>query len=196
MQDLQFVLPKKEIYSFPSSFKQLGQIHQSDSGNIQMRTEAVTQLTSNAIQSMLIVSYPDALLERVVKKSVLKETRLDIEVGETFDIDFMLELLITYNFERVDFVYEPGQFSIRGDIIDIYSFANANPYRIEVFDNEVESIRLFDPVSQRSEKRSFGFPFCPMVNKTSQLRSKSHFFRRFLVTPHFGLMMWLCVWRP
>ena len=56
----------------------------------------------------------------------------------------MLELLITYNFERVDFVYEPGQFSIRGDIIDIYSFANANPYRIEVFDNEVESIRLFD----------------------------------------------------
>ena len=117
MQDLQFVLPKKEIYSFPSSFKQLGQIHQSDSGNIQMRTEAVTQLTSNAIQSMLIISYPDALLERVVKKSVLKETRLDVEVGETFDIDFMLELLITYNFERVDFVHEPGQFSIRLDIL-------------------------------------------------------------------------------
>ena len=68
MQDLQFVLPKKEMYSSPSSFKQLGQIHQSDSGKIQMRTEAVTQLTSNAIQSMLIVSYPDALLERVVKK--------------------------------------------------------------------------------------------------------------------------------
>ena len=133
-----------------------------------MRTEAVTQLTSNAIQSMLIVSYPDALLERVVKKSVLKETRLDIEVGETFDIDFMLELLITYNFERVDFVYEPGQFSIRGDIIDIYSFANANPYRIEVFDNEVESIRLFDPVSQRSEKGPSDFHFALMVNKTSQ----------------------------
>ena len=161
MQDLQFVLPKKEIYSFPSSFKQLGQIHQSDSGNIQMRTEVITQLTSNAIQSMLIISYPDALLERVVKKSVLKETRLDVEVGETFDIDFMLELLVTYNFERVDFVYEPGQFSIRGDIIDIYSFANANPYRIEVFDNEVESIRLFDPVSQRSEKKVLRISILP-----------------------------------
>jgi transcription-repair coupling factor (superfamily II helicase) len=99
------------------------------------------------------VSYPEALFEKVVKPEVLTQHRIDLQIGEQIDLDFVIQVLVEYGFERADFVYEPGQFSIRGGIIDLFSYGNDLPYRVELFDAEVESIRIFDPLTQLSKQR-------------------------------------------
>jgi len=103
----------------------------------------------------IIITYPEALFEKVVSPEVLAQSRIEIAVAEKLDADFVIQVLVEYGFERTDFVYEPGQFSIRGGIVDLFSFGNELPYRIELFDDEVESIRTFDPLTQLS-KQSIG----------------------------------------
>ena len=117
-----------------------------------MRTETINKLANARSIGNIIITYPEALFEKVVSPKVLEESKIEIEINESLDADTVIEVLVEYGFERVEFVYEPGQFSIRGGIVDIFSFGNDLPYRIELFDDEVESIRTFDPMNQLSVK--------------------------------------------
>ena len=137
---------------FPESYKVPYHPEAVDNANISMRAEVLNQLNSRQ-QRKLIVTYPDALAEKVITRSVLKKNTLIIEKNEAYSIDFINELLIEYEFEKVDYVYEPGQFSVRGGIVDVFSFSNDFPFRLEFFGDEVESIRTFNPTDQLSVKQ-------------------------------------------
>jgi transcription-repair coupling factor (superfamily II helicase) len=147
--DLETLCGEKKVLFFPESYKQPYQIEKTTNANIQERAEALN-LLSKANLKVLLVTYPQAISEKVTLKKQLSQNTLQIRKNEKLSIDFIAEFLLSYNFERVDFVYEPGQFSIRGGIVDIYSFANEFPYRIELFGNDVDAIKTFDPVSQLS----------------------------------------------
>lgn len=150
LNDLQNLLPKFDPLFFPESFKMPYNPDMVDNANVLLRAEVLNKLNTPGNKPQIIVSYPNALSEQVVNKKTLVAHTLDVQVGQKYDTDFLLELLIEYGFERVDFVFEPGHFSIRGGIIDVFSFANELPYRIELFGKEVESIRVFDPETQLS----------------------------------------------
>lgn len=150
--DLAAILPERSIYFFPDSFKFPTNFEQINNTNILTRSETIHQLANNHIKSNIIVTYPEALFEKVVSPAILQKTKIEISKGEELDIDFVIEMLVEHGFQRTDFVYEPGQFSIRGGIVDIFSFGNEFPYRIELFDEEVEQIKIFDPVTQLSKR--------------------------------------------
>lgn len=143
-------LTGKEVHLFPTSYKRPYQFEETENANILMRAEILNQVNSNREDTMLIVTYPEALTEKVINKRSLKDNTFIAKKGEQIDIEFLAELLSTYGFEPTDFVYEAGQYAVRGGIIDVYSFANELPYRIELFGDEIDSIRTFDPVSQLS----------------------------------------------
>ena len=136
--NLQNLLGKKPVHFFPDSFKRPRAFDQLNTSNVLQRTEVINKITSSEATGQLIVTYPEALFEKVVAPAVLNKTRMSIAVNESVDVDFLIEVLVEYGFERVDFVYEPGQFSIRGGIVDIFSYGNEWPYRIELFDEDVE----------------------------------------------------------
>ena len=127
----------------------------------------------------IVVTYPEALFEEVVAPEVLNANRIHITVGENVDVDTMIEILTDYGFQREDFVYEPGQFSIRGGIIDIFSYGNEWPYRIELFDEEIESIRTFNPTSQLSLKNIERVSIIPNINSGFKQEEKVPFFSVF-----------------
>ena len=116
-----------------------------------LRTEALTKLSVSP--TGIIITYPDALFEKVVLPKTLSSNIIHIKTNDTLNLESLLELFVMYGFERTDFVYEPGQFALRGGILDIYSFGNEKPYRVELFGNDVDSIRIFDPESQLSERK-------------------------------------------
>lgn len=140
---------KKMILFYPTSYKRPYEPEKADNTYILSRTE-VLQRVSTSERKTIIVSYPEALCEKIVTRKIMTENTLKLAVGEKYDMDFITDALLEYNFEHVDFVVEPGQFAIRGSIVDVFSFANDYPYRI-VFDfDEIESIRSFNPVDQLS----------------------------------------------
>jgi transcription-repair coupling factor (superfamily II helicase) len=148
--DLQNLMPGKEILFFPTSYKRPYEFEETENANILMRAEILNRVNHKASSGELIVTYPEALTEKVInKKSLLKNT-FSAKVGEQIDVAFLTELLGTYDFEKEDFVYEAGQFAVRGGIVDVFSYAHDLPYRIELFGNEIESIRTFDPNTQLS----------------------------------------------
>ncbi|MCV9388315.1 transcription-repair coupling factor [Reichenbachiella ulvae] len=149
--DLQNLLGDKEVLLFPSSYKRPYQFEETENANILMRAEILNRINNKSSAGELIVTYPEALTEKVINKKSLVENTWTAKVGEAVDTDFLSELLITYGFEKDDFVYEPGQFAIRGGIIDVYSYAGELPFRIELFGDEIESIRTFDPETQLSK---------------------------------------------
>ena len=161
--DLKAVLANKEIFFFPDSFKRQQQFDEINSTNILLRTETVNRLIHQNSKAEIAVTYPEALFEKVVTAEKLNEQTLRLAINEKFDIDFAIDLLVGFDFERVDFVYEPGQFSIRGGIVDIYSFGNEFPYRIEMSDDEIISIRTFDPTSQLSQKKISSVSIVPNI---------------------------------
>ena len=153
LNDLQQFLGNETCLFYPGSYRRPYDIEETDNANVLFRSETINRLNTRKKPSV-VVSYPDALFEKVVDKSTLKNQTQSISVGDLVDRDFIEEVLFDYKFERVDFVYEPGQYSVRGEIIDVFSFSDDYPYRVQFFDNEVESLRLFDPSNQRSvEKR-------------------------------------------
>ena len=184
--DLVNLIENKDIFFFPDSFKKSGYIHELNAGNVQLRTEAINRITNPTTKAELIVTYPEALFEKVVKKQVLHKNMLKVSLREKLDVDFATELLVEYGFDRTDFVFEPGQFAIRGDIIDVFSFANEFPYRIELFDDEVESIRTFDPISQYSQKKIEKVTIVPNVQTHFTIEEKTSFFD--ILTPRS------CIW--
>lgn len=150
--DLQNLIGRKEVLFFPSSYKKPYQFEETENANILMRAEILNRVNNQSSTGELIVTYPEALSERVINKRSLRDNTFTVKIGENLDVEFVTELLISYDFEKSDFVFEAGQFAIRGGIIDVYSYANELPYRIELFGDEVESIRSFDPNTQLSEE--------------------------------------------
>ncbi|GAB3322778.1 transcription-repair coupling factor [Larkinella ripae] len=147
--DLQNMLGE-EVLFFPMSYKKPYQYEEIENANVLMRAEVLNKLNSSGNKPVLVVTYPEALFEKVINKRSLRENTLSVKPGDKLDANFINELLNSYDFEKTDFVYEAGQFSIRGGIIDVFSFASEFPYRIELWDDEIESIRLFNPESQLS----------------------------------------------
>jgi transcription-repair coupling factor (superfamily II helicase) len=151
-----------DLFYFPSSFRNRKNFSLLNSSHIMLRTEALTKLTTGG-NKKIIVTYPEALFEKVVLPKTLSGNIIYLKTTDVIDVDEMVEKLIGYGFERADFVYEPGQFAIRGGIFDIYSFGNEKPYRIELFGNEVDSIRIFDPETQLSERKLVQVSIIPNV---------------------------------
>ena len=174
--NLSNLFEKKAIRFFPDSFKRPMQFDQLNTTNVLQRTEVINKISSKSSDDEIIVTYPEALFEKVVAPKVLDEARIEIKTKEDLDLNFLIEVLVEYGFNRVDFVYEPGQFSIRGGIIDIFSYGNEWPYRVELFDEEVESIRTFDPISQLSQQNIAKVSIVPNINtKFSQSQKVSLF---------------------
>ncbi|MEN8156899.1 MAG: transcription-repair coupling factor [Bacteroidota bacterium] len=140
--------PDRTLF-FPSSYKRSVQYSQTDEANIITRTQTLRRLSERRVASF-IISYADALVESVVTRRQLEKSTLEIKQGEKIDMEFLEEVLQAYDFHLVDFVYEPGQYAIRGGIVDVFSYASSTPCRIDFFDDEVDSIRRFDTDSQRS----------------------------------------------
>ena len=149
LNDLESILGEDHVFYFPSSLKESKRNSQVNSNNKLLRAE-VLSLFGGTKKVPVIVTYPSAISEKVVTQQNLRQNTFRIKKGESFSIDFINELLYEYDFERVDFVTEPGQFAIRGGILDVFSFSDEFPYRIEFFGEEVDSIRSFNPVDQLS----------------------------------------------
>ncbi|HUZ61195.1 MAG TPA: transcription-repair coupling factor [Hanamia sp.] len=151
-----------DVFYFPSSFKNKKDFHQLNSSHVMLRTEALTKLSAGG-NKKIIITYPEALFEKVVLSKTLTQNIISFKQGETIKVDELLETFVNHGFIRTDFVYEPGQFAMRGGILDIYSYGNEKPYRIELFGNEIDSIRLFDPETQLSERKLLQVNIIPNV---------------------------------
>ncbi|WP_448520329.1 transcription-repair coupling factor [Rhodoflexus sp.] len=173
--------PGQEVLLFPSSYKRPYQFQEVDNANILQRAEVLNRIsqTKNYVQGEIIVSYPEAMTEKVINKRSLVEHTFLVKVGEKINGEFVAELLHNYDFERTDFVYEPGQFAVRGGIIDVFSYAGDLPYRIELFGDEVESIRTFDPVTQLSVAQVQSISLIPNV-QTKLLHETRESFLKFI----------------
>ncbi|MCW3073303.1 MAG: transcription-repair coupling factor [Flaviaesturariibacter sp.] len=153
------------IFYFPSSFKNRKNYRLLNSSHVMLRTEALTKFSSGMGNRVgALVTYPEALFEKVVVSKAISENIIHIKTADTIEPDSLFEKLVNYGFERTDFVYEPGQFAVRGGILDIYSFGNEKPYRIELFGNDVDSIRIIDPQTQLSERRLLQVNIIPNVD--------------------------------
>lgn len=153
----------KQILFFPASYKKAFDISIIDSAHVLQRAETLSSLNQNSELPRIVVTYPEAISEKVINKQDLEKNTLEITQNIKLSIDFINEFLYEYDFERVDFVYEPGQFAIRGGIVDIFSFSNDLPYRIEFFGDEIESIRTFDIESQLSVSKIHTVTIVPNV---------------------------------
>ncbi len=149
--DMSQLLGEQRVLFFPSSFRREVRFGQTDAANQILRTEALSRISAGSVP-LFLVSYPDALCELVVKKQHLNELTLTLKREEHVDISEVERILAEFGFEHVDYVYEPGQFAIRGSIVDVFSFSSEYPFRIDFFDDEVDSIRTFDVQTQLSLK--------------------------------------------
>ncbi len=141
----------ESVVFFPSSYKRSIQYGQPEQENIVQRTETLNRVRGSE-RACLVVSYPEALVETVISQSNLEQNTLQVAAGDKISTGFINEFLYEYGFERVDFVYEPGQFSVRGSIVDVFSYSNEDPYRLDFFGDEVESIRSFNIDDQLSKE--------------------------------------------
>ena len=173
LNDLEQLIGDKNVLFYPGSYRRPYQIEETDNANILLRSEVLNRINSRK-KPAIIVTYPDAIFEKVVTKRELERNTLKVSVGENVSLDFVNEILFEYNFNRVDFVTEPGEFSVRGGIIDVFSFSNDEPYRIEFFGDEVDSIRTFDVETQLSNEKLNRVSILPNVeNKKLQEKRES-----------------------
>ncbi len=187
--ELSTLLGAEVVLWFPDSFRRPGRYDKPDRQHVLLRSRVVERL-SRQESKLFVVSYPEALLEQVVKPSALEKSRIDISCQEPLDLSFVIEVLLEYGFERVDFVYEPGQFSLRGGILDVFSYGHEYPYRVELFDEEVESIRTFNPLDQLSIEEVNQLVIIPNLNNRFSAHDKVSFFE---VLPDDAL---LCLSKP
>ena len=162
LNDLEQLIGDKEVLFYPGSFRVPYQIEDVDNANVLLRAEVLNRINSRK-KPAIIVTYPESLFEKVVTKKELEKNTLKVAVGDKISIDFINEVLFEYEFKRVDFISEPGEFSVRGGIIDVFSFSNDNPYRIEFFGNEVDSVRSFDVETQLSIEKKNKITIIPNV---------------------------------
>ncbi|WP_194768656.1 transcription-repair coupling factor [Tamlana sp. I1] len=149
LNDLEQLCGDKDVLFYPGSYRRPYDIEETDNANVLLRAEVLNRINSQK-KPAIIVTYPDALFEQVVTRKELERNTLKVGVNDNLSIDFVNEVLFEYQFKRVDFVTEPGEFSVRGGIVDVFSFSHDQPYRIEFFGDEVDSIRTFDVETQLS----------------------------------------------
>ena len=163
--DLTQVLGSERVLFFPSSFRRAIKYGQKDAGNEILRTEVLSRLQKQE-EGLCVVTYPDALAEKVVSRGELTEKTLKLHVGERVDLSFVTEVLRSYGFEFVDYVYEPGQFAVRGSIVDVFSFSSEYPFRVDFFGDEIDSIRLFEVESQLSKEKKEEVVIVPDLSRS------------------------------
>ena len=162
------------VLFFPSSYKRAVQYEQIEQENIILRTEVLNKLKE--LRKLVVVTYPEALVEKVISGEGLDSHTFRIKKGDKLSIEFINDVLYEYGFERVDFVYEPGQYSVRGSIVDIYSFSNEDPYRLDFFGDEIDSIRSFDIETQVSKERLEKIYIIPNIQEKLEAESRVSFF--------------------
>ncbi len=173
LNDLEQMIGDQDVLFYPGSYRSPYQIEDTDNANILLRAEVLNRINSRK-KPAVIITYPEALFEKVVTRKELDKNTLKVAVGDKISIDFINEVLFEYEFKRVDFITEPGEFSVRGGIVDVFSFSNDNPYRIEFFGDEVESIRSFDVETQLSIEKQKKITIIPNVeNKFFQENRES-----------------------
>ncbi|AXT61479.1 transcription-repair coupling factor [Aquimarina sp. AD10] len=176
LNDLEQLLGDKNVLFYPGSYRRPYQIEETDNANVLLRAEVLNRINSRK-KPALIVTYPDALFEKVVTRKELEKNTLKISVNDTLSLDFINEVLFEYQFQRVDFVTEPGEFSVRGGIVDVFSFSNDKPYRIEFFGDEVDSIRTFDVETQLSTDQIKKITVIPNVENKAMQETRESFLK-------------------
>lgn len=169
--DFEHISDALDIFYFPDSFKKEGNFHLLNSSNIMLRTEALSKIQDNTHRKVLVTS-PEGLFEKVVHHKALTGNMIHIKSGDNLDTGTLLSRLVDLGFRHESFVYEPGQFALRGGILDIYSYGNEHPYRIELFGKEVDSIRLFDPETQLSVKKLVQVSIIPNIETQFSSRDR------------------------
>ena len=162
LNDIELLIGEKDVLFYPGSYRRPYQIEETDNANVLLRAEVLNRINSRK-KPAVIVTYPDALFEKVVTRKELDKNTLKIKIDDTLSLDFLNEVLFEYQFKRVDFVTEPGEFSVRGGIVDVFSFSHDQPYRIEFFGDEVDSIRTFDVETQLSTEKVNKISIIPNV---------------------------------
>ena len=179
--DLTQVMGTENVLFFPSSYKRSVKYGQRDSANEILRTEVLAKVSARDVkahEALFIVSYPEALAELVVSKKHLDERRLSLKTGQQqIDITDVAHTLRDYGFQEVDYVYEPGQFAVRGSILDVYSFSCEYPYRIDFFGREIDTIRTFEVQDQLSKDKQSDIEIVPEL---ATLATEKISFLRFL----------------
>ena len=163
--DLTQILGTENVLFFPSAYKRAIKYGQIDAANEILRTEVMAKMQTKD-RHFIVVSYPEALAEKVVSKSILAKNTIHMNVNEEVDREFVSEMLDSFGFEYVDYVYEPGQYAIRGSILDVFSFSYEFPYRIDFFGDEVSTIRTFDIETQLSKERLQQIQIIPDMQKS------------------------------
>ena len=176
LNDLELLLNDKDVLFYPGSYRRPYQIEETDNANVLLRAEVLNRINSRK-KPAVIVTYPDALFEKVVTRRELEKNTLKISVNDNLSIDFVNEVLFEYKFKRVDFVTEPGEFSVRGGIVDVFSFSHDEPYRIEFFGDEVDSIRTFDVETQLSTEQIKKISIIPNVANKFLEESRQSFLK-------------------
>ncbi|MDO4880995.1 MAG: transcription-repair coupling factor [Capnocytophaga sp.] len=174
LNDLENFLGQEKVLFFPSSYRRPYQVEETDNANVLLRAEVLSRL-AQADANFVIVSYTEALFEKVITRKELEKNTLTLRVGETLSLDTLNETLFEYHFNRVDFVTEPGEFSVRGGIVDVFSFSNDTPYRIEFFGEQIDSIRTFDVESQLSIVRVNQVVIIPNIENKSVEENRQSF---------------------
>lgn len=167
---------RKKVMFYPSAYKRPYETNHPDNANLLSRTEVIARLNSGT-KDLILVSFPEALSEKIVSKKYVSSNTIMIREEDDIDQDELIERLTGLGFERVDFVVEPGQFALRGGLIDVFSFAYDNPYRLEFFGDEVESIRTFAPGSQLSIKKLKTAKILPNLQRKEIVEKRSSVFR-------------------
>ncbi len=174
LNDLELLVGEGDVLFYPGSYRRPYRLEETDNANVLLRAEVLNRINSRK-RPVLIVTHPEALFEMVVTRKELDKNTLKIRLGDTISLDFLNEVLFEYRFHRVDFVTEPGEFSVRGGILDVFSFANNEPYRIEFFGDEVESIRTFDVATQLSVNKVKKIRIIPNVEDKSVQEQRESF---------------------
>ncbi|MCT8339508.1 transcription-repair coupling factor [Flavobacteriaceae bacterium TK19130] len=176
LNDLENLLGEDNVLFYPGSYRRPYQIEETDNANVLLRSEVLNRINSRR-KPACIVTYPEALFEKVVTRKELEKNTLKLKVGEEVTIDFVNEVLFEYKFKRTDFVTEPGEFSVRGGILDVFSFSHDEPYRIEFFGDEVDSIRTFDVETQLSDQQLKKISIMPNVDAASSVETRMSFLK-------------------
>ena len=153
LNDFYHLLEEERVFFFPSSFKRSVAYGTEDTQGVVQRTATLHALKHFTEGYIVVCTYPEALAERVADAETMQRGTISVRVGERIAIDDLVRLLVEASFSRVDFVYEPGQYSVRGGIVDVFSYSESNPYRLDFFDDEVDSIRRFNISSQLSSDK-------------------------------------------
>ena len=175
LNDIEKLISDQIVFFYPGSYRRPYEIEGTNNANVLLRAEVLNRINSRK-KPPIIVTYPEALFERVITRKQLQENTLKISEGDSLGIDFLNETLFEYHFEHVDFVTSPGQFSVRGGIVDVFSFSNDSPYRIEFFDVDVDSIRTFDIETQLTEKKLKQMEIIPNVENKEMLEVRESIF--------------------